>query len=142
MTIHGETEAKPYADSLEFKKSNHTGPYCVECLCCCCTAPLCCTYNFFLPLSETFLCFGPCLPVPVLIVSCERDVNKFVCCYCFPGNENRKGVCVRSQLMLIDEERGTLAFYCPSSAEEGRADDILHVERLNAKPCCIFKRIF
>eukprot|EP00308_Calcidiscus_leptoporus_P016806 CAMPEP_0119403298 /NCGR_PEP_ID=MMETSP1334-20130426/143317_1 /TAXON_ID=127549 /ORGANISM="Calcidiscus leptoporus, Strain RCC1130" /LENGTH=384 /DNA_ID=CAMNT_0007427243 /DNA_START=105 /DNA_END=1260 /DNA_ORIENTATION=+ len=28
-TIHGEEEAKPYADSLEFKKSNHTGPYCV-----------------------------------------------------------------------------------------------------------------
>ena len=24
VTIHGETEAKPYADSLEFKKSNHT----------------------------------------------------------------------------------------------------------------------
>ena len=36
VTIHGEHEAKPYADSLEFKKSNHTGPYCVHCLCCRC----------------------------------------------------------------------------------------------------------
>ena len=138
MTIHGETEAKPYADSLEFKKSNHTGPYCVECLCCCCTAPLCCTYNFFLPLSETFLCFGPCLPVPVLIVSCERDVNKFVCCYCCQGDphQRKKGMCVRSQLMVIDEERGTLTFYCPTGHEE-RSDDV----QLNAKPCCVFKRI-
>jgi hypothetical protein len=62
LTIHGEKEAKPYADSLEFKKSNHTGPYCVHCLCCCCSVPLCCTYNFFPTSSETFLCFGPCLP--------------------------------------------------------------------------------
>ena len=156
VTIDGENEAKPYADSLEFKKTNHTGPYCVHCLCCsclcgcecfkrcdychCCTVPLCCTYNFFLPLSERFLCFGPCLPIPLPIVNCERDVNRFVCCYCCPGKEqNRKsdgsddGICVRSQLMVIDEERGTLAFYCPTDQ---------HNTRLNAKPCCIFKRIF
>jgi len=150
-TIHGEEEAKPYADSLEFKKSNHTGPYCVDCLCCsclcgcecfkscnycyCCTVPLCCTYNFFLPGSERFLCFGPCLPVPLPIVSCERDVNKFVCCYWCPGdpNQGKEGIVVRSQLMSIDEERGTLAFYCPVDQNN---------TRLNERPSCIFRRIF
>merc|ERR1711924_384924 len=133
--------------------SNFTGPYCVRCICCscccgfpcfkccdychCCTVPMCFSYNFFLPSTETFVCFGPCLPFPVPCCTCSRSGNRLIHCSCSGSGQHGdrpekefKG----AQLMVIDEERGTLAYYC---IEAGCGDD-----KLNAKPCCMFRRIF
>lgn len=122
-TLHGEKQAKPYAKSLEnFKGADgphFKGFFCVKLGRC--QIPVAMTYNFHIG-GDFFYCFPTCLPAPMLL-----PIPVVGCCalgeftdniYHLKGSKNNQGGRVRDEdlqefgeLMVVDEERGTLACY-------------------------------
>ena len=138
-TLHGEQQAKPYANSAgqtdgldNFKRETDIrlrGFFCVKLGRC--RIPVACTYNFFpfFPDEGEFTycpdcyCFPTCLPVPMLF-----PVPGFGCCIWGDFHDNiyhvkafeKRGESAQptngrerplGELMIIDDERGTLACY-------------------------------
>lgn len=109
--------ALAYADTIPFSRSNHTGCYVVKCGSSS-GIPCACTYNYYC---------GACLCLPQLvfgiipwpfICSGEREGNVYV----MRGRRfERMGA-----VMVIDEERGTLANYRTKCCST----------ELHEKPCC------
>ena len=113
-----EADAVKYARSVEFSISDHTGCYVACCLHCCgisCRGspcggmPCCCMYHR--ACGEDCLCtpwcIGGVLPWPCLFCAC-REGNTWV-------NRDKYGQ-ISNKLVLVDKEKGTLAWYCKECA--------------------------
>ena len=122
-------DAMTYANTITFKKDNHTGCYCVYCFCGGCLCPCgisknhyCCTHPLW---NEKCLCHSGCffgIPYPCCLCWGERERNVYV-------NRGKKGGRT-GMLMVIDEERGTLGQYAMKLKEDTPCDT----------PCCYFYR--
>ena len=150
-TLHGEKQAKPYANSLEnlTKLENRANSPLFKGFFCLklgqCQLPCAVTYNFF-PLGrqeswDDFYCFPTVFPIPMLlpipVVGCcttggfDKNVYKFE----GEGGGPHAGnghISSWASLMVIDEERGTLACYMPASCSE----------ELEEHPCVTCSRLF
>mmetsp|Transcript_20175 Transcript_20175/g.41189 ORF Transcript_20175/g.41189 Transcript_20175/m.41189 type:complete len:149 (-) Transcript_20175:62-508(-) len=121
-------DAETYANTITFKKENHTGCYCAYCFCGGCLCPCgisrnhyCCTDPLW---NEKCLCFSGCffgIPYPCCLCWGEREGNVYV---------NREKGTRSGLLMVIDEERGTLGQYVMKSKEDTPCDT----------PCCYYYR--
>ena len=125
-TLHGEQQAKPYANSAgqtngldNFKHETDIrlrGFFCVKLGRC--KIPVALTYNFFPNYWSDCYCFPTCLPVPMLwpVPACGccvlGDFNDNIYYTRTGGGEhgNQKPA-ETGALMIIDDERGTLACY-------------------------------
>ena len=134
-TLHGEQQAKPYAnsagqtDGLEnFKRETDIrlrGFFCVKLGRC--KIPVACTYNFFpLPATECY-CFPTCLPVPMLwpVPACGCCVlgdfhDNIYYTRTGGGEHGNQKPAETGALMIIDDERGTLACYPYASCGGGK----------------------
>jgi len=127
-TLHGQQQAKPYANGLDnFKRETDIrlrGFFCVKLGRC--QIPVACTYNFFpffpdegeLTYCDDCYCFPTCLPVPMLL-----PVPGCGCCVLGDFHDNiyyarsgdgkhgEQSPVQLGEMMLIDDERGTLAYY-------------------------------
>ena len=148
-TLHGEKQAKPYANSLEIFKEEDTGRerlqksltgfFCIKLGQC--QIPLAITYNFIPFGWDDFYCFPTCLPLPMLV-----PVPVCGCCalgeflenvYHLKGgwgkDGNQREQSELGELMVIDEERGTLACYPYACCGGGK---------LAEHPCVTCSRVF
>ena len=125
-TMHGEKQAKLYANSIEnFKKADSPlfqGFFCLKYGRC--QLPCALTYNCF-PLGrkekwDDYYCFPMILPIPTLlpipVVGCCTTGGLGENIYKFEGEgggpHNKNGhVTTWGSLMVIDEQRGTLTCY-------------------------------
>lgn len=140
-TLHGEQQARPYANSAgqtdgldNFKHETDIrlrGFFCVKLGRC--QVPVACTYNFFpffpdegeFTYCDDCYCFPTCLPVPMLwpVPGCGCCVmgdfhqpsveGKTTIYYARSGtgSHGERPATELGALMLIDDERGTLAYY-------------------------------
>ena len=95
-------EACAYANSIEFKESNHTGCYTYQCMLSGCRGCVCCCgYHFYIGPCDC-LCMPTCIwgLIPCCCFECVRKGNVYF--------STREG---GGHLMVIDAERGTLAYY-------------------------------